>query len=93
MTDLRNVPDELLEAELARRKAKANEPTGAIEPPTPLGTPYWGRLIEYCLSGIDEAARVGYIDKNFDHWVYEAALEAVFGPEIWTWIRTLPGGR
>jgi len=73
------VPDDALEAELARRKKLANMP------PQPLKEPDFSGLVKTVTSGIAQSMEEGYEDDDFKHYVYEAAMEAVYGKGFWTW--------
>jgi len=35
---------------------------------------------------IDGFAKDGYAPKDQDHWIYEAAMVAVFGKDVWKYI-------
>jgi len=71
-----------LEIELKKRKEA--EKLAAI--PKPLQNPDFTELITMVTHGINSLAKNGYPGKDFDHYVYENALEAVYGKEIWDWI-------
>lgn len=70
-----------IEAELAKRKEKTPNP------PQPFMQADWHHVRTTVCKGITQAHQDGYIDKNFHQHVYEAALAAVYGPNIWEWIR------
>jgi len=53
--------------------------------PTPLQNPDLSGLAEFVKSGVAEVAKGKGGFKDFDHLIFESALEAVYGPEIWTW--------
>ena len=79
MTKLDDVPDDALEAELERRKKKANEP------PRLISNPDFSDLIETVTSGLAEAIERKYEDEDFKHYVYEAAMESLYGKKFWEW--------
>ena len=59
----------------AARNARAN-------PPQPQSVIPWQKLIEVCQYSIDQIAREGYNDEDTAHYIYEAALNAIYGPTI-----------
>ena len=72
--------DEQLAAELARRKKLK------AETPTPLATPNFDAVIATVKEYIDSLAKRGEEPKDCKQWMFEAAVEAVYGREIWQWI-------
>lgn len=76
MSSLKNASIEELERELAVRKRRATEA------PVPLRTPNYGPLYDYIVAGISEAIESGREDGDFEHYVYEAALEAIYGKDF-----------
>lgn len=80
-SNLKSVSDVELEQELARRKADAAR---AI-PPAPLPNPDFTGLREMIVKGIEFFAENGYDSKDFQHYVYEEALTAVYGRDFWKW--------
>jgi len=81
MGDILTASTEALEAELARRKEATS--TG----PTPLPTPDWASLVNLITGGVAQSILDGYQDDDFDHFVYEAAMTAVYGEAYWEWRR------
>jgi hypothetical protein len=76
--------DEQLEAaigELQRRRAEPDPP------PEPLEAPVFDGLVAAVKTAVSEAVANGYMDKNAEGYVWEAAIEAVFGPKYWEWRR------
>jgi hypothetical protein len=70
-----------LEKELEKLKKKKREE----DFPVPLKNPDFNRLkklLADVLKNIDEDEE----DDDTPHYVYESALEAVYGNTIWTWI-------
>jgi hypothetical protein len=47
--------------------------------------PDFKALIEYLQYGLDTMAECGRPPKDFDHYVFETALEAVYGQNVWKW--------
>jgi hypothetical protein len=44
-------------------------------------------LRSLCQSYIDELAKEeGYVDEDLEHYIFEAAMEACFGKDVWKWI-------
>lgn len=83
MSSLKNLSDSELEAELARR-AEAKK---KAERPQPLPNIDWSPLQKLMTEEIRKMDEVKdyYHDDDFDHWVFETALECVFGKDIWKW--------
>jgi hypothetical protein len=82
-TALRDATDAELEAELARRKAAAN--------PGPVAKPFeqcdWSslyKMLSTCAEA-DDDDNYPIEDDDFAHYVYEAAIQIVFGPKLWEW--------
>jgi len=81
MKELDKFTDEQLDEELIRRareKAKA-----AMPKPTLIQN--WTPLTDYILHAADQVNTQGYEPKDFEHYCFEMALEAVFGSDIWQW--------
>jgi len=77
--ELSKFSDEELQAELERR-AKDGDPL-----PKPLEKPDFKRLAKLVVEGVEEAHEEKYEDDDFEHFVYEAAMEAVYGKGFWAW--------
>lgn len=59
---------------------------GAVRiPPKPLAKPDFTELTRLIQEGVERSADEQYADADFDHEVYEAAIEAVYGPDFWNW--------
>lgn len=78
---LNDTPTADLEAEIARRK---NEQEDAARP-RPLVQPELSRLERYLAEGIEAVASHKRLPKDFDNFVYELAMEAFYGRDIWKW--------
>lgn len=76
--DLTKVSTEELEAELARRQSLQGVPE-------PLENPDFSELIECVKNGVQEMINKQYEDDDFSHFVYEAAMEAVYGKGFFDW--------
>jgi hypothetical protein len=64
--------------------------------PRRLANPDWTRLLEIIVENtkqIAEEARQGdYCDDNDSkHYIYEAAIEAVYGENYWKWLNKIVG--
>lgn len=81
MADLNKITTEQLEAELARRNNTASAA------PVPLANPDFSKLIETVISGTEQSIADEYEDEDLDHYICEAAYEAVYGKEYWVWRR------
>jgi len=79
MTELKKVSDEELEAELERRKKVKNAP------PVPLDQPNFEPLRKMIIEGTRESIENESEDDDFSHYVYEAAMDAVYGKNFWVW--------
>lgn len=57
--------------------------------PKPLENPDFSFLSEQCKAHILEMTSIDYCEDNCSdnaHYIYEAAMQAVYGKDIWTWI-------
>lgn len=63
-----------LEAELARLK-RANKPA-------PLEAPDWVALVQVVQGYVDDDDP----DDDTQHFIFESAVEAVYGPQIWDYL-------
>jgi len=77
-----SLTDAQLERELERRKQKREEQ----ERPKPVENPDWSRLIKTCEECICEHEKGESVDSDLPHYIYEEAMKAVFGPDIFKWI-------
>jgi hypothetical protein len=68
-----------LEIELARRKLAQSEPPKAVV------TPDWTRLLDCVQEGVAKIVLEKYQDEDFANYVYEEAIEAVYGSGFWDW--------
>ena len=76
---LNGVTNEELEEEMKRRKEEKKHPLA------PLLVPDFKPLREMIIKGIQWAAKNKYMGDDFQHYVYEAAMEAVYGQGFWDW--------
>lgn len=71
-----------LQAELDQRK-KMKE---AGDKPNQLFSKDFTQVIDYCQKYIDGIFDEDYPPKDMDHYIFEAAMNAVFGNDVWEWI-------
>lgn len=84
---LKEASEAELLAELERKK-KARE---AGERPRPLTSIEIQNLIEVCDAHVEELDKNGYADDDSSHYIYEAAMTAIYGPNIFKWINKKTG--
>jgi len=77
--DITKVATEDLERELKARNKKV------VSAPRPLPNPDFSALIDTVVGGTARTVADGYEDEDFKHYVYEAAVEAVYGKAYWAW--------
>ena len=82
MKPIDEMSDAELQAELLRRK-KAKEDA---EKPKLLQTPHLTGLINTCQIYIDDASEHGRVDEDTAHYVFEEAMKALYGKDVFTWI-------
>jgi len=81
MNDLRCYDTEQLEAELERRsKFKDSVPEPLLGRDRS-----WTDVYNLCVKNVQSVAEDGRELKDIDHYVFEAAMQAVYGPDIWKW--------
>jgi Holliday junction resolvase RusA-like endonuclease len=71
--------DEDLIHELERRKKARNAP------PTPVPNPDFSNLVKTIVDCLEESIRDQYEVKDFEQYVYEEAMKAVYGPDFFEW--------
>lgn len=82
MAELSSASPEELRAEMARREAAAAIPVPEAKP---LAEIDWSAVHSAATELVRFAVQDGYFDEDAPNYVYEAAMEAVFGKEFWTW--------
>ena len=82
MKQLKDATDKELEAELAARK-KARE---AGDRPVALAQPDWKPVLKMAADHMKAIESNGREDEDFDHYLYEAAMTAIYGPNVFKWI-------
>ena len=57
-----------------------------MEKPEILSNPDFEELMELCQTSLDEIVENGELDSDTKEYIYEAAMEAVFGKAVWDYI-------
>ncbi len=78
---LRDVPDDDLQEEIERRKAK-QEALDALARPHPLEIPDWATLIKMVVKHVGKELSGQEEDDDIENYIYEQAVESVYGPDI-----------
>lgn len=84
MIDLSKISGDELQAELDRRRS--------VPPalPIPLSNPDFTKLRDMIVAEATTTQEKNGEDDDFSHYVYEAAMEAVYGPDAyWDWVNSL----
>lgn len=76
---LDNVSEADLLAEIERRKKRA------LPVPQTLPVPNWDPLIKMIEESLAESIKQGYENDDFQHYVYEMAMKAVYGDGYFPW--------
>lgn len=76
--NIADISTEELQKELERRE-------DTKKGPAPLTVPNWTKLQQTVVDGIQKCIEEKYMDEDFTHYVYEAAMEAVYGDDFWKW--------
>jgi hypothetical protein len=79
--DIKKATDSELEKELERRKKEKE----SLKTPVPLKKPDFTRLISTCQHNIKEIGE-GRSDTDTAHYIYEEAMTAVYGKDVWKWV-------
>lgn len=79
--------DEELEAEMDRREAERE----AAKRPKPIENPDFSILLDNCAEYIKQLSANGYYDDDLKDYVFEAAVEAIYGRDIWDWVAEKQG--
>ena len=80
---LKNVPLKELQDELERRSK------GAPAIPQPIENPDFAQLIKTCKEHLETIVEEGYIDDDGTEYIYEAAMTALYGDGIFTYINSI----
>lgn len=78
-TDLTDVSEADMLAELDDRKRKREQP------PRPLPNPDFYDLKTFIVSSVNKAAETREWPENLNHYIYEAAMVAIYGKDYWLW--------
>ena len=81
MKNLEEATEEEIEQELERRKRD--------KAPEPIANPDFSRLIKMTLEETEYLKKNGYPSKDFDHYVYEEVMSAIYGKGYWKWRNSL----
>jgi len=76
-----NIGTEELQEELKRRQEKSK--------PKLLDSPNIKLLQAICQNYINDLERDSYIDDDREHYIFEVAMETVFGKDIWTYVNNI----
>jgi hypothetical protein len=79
---IQSFTDDDLKAELERRERER----AAGAKPRELELQTWGEVQKMCLDYIDEIDKNGWVDDDLEHYIFEGAMSATFGPDVWGWI-------
>jgi len=63
--------------------------TGIYDPDVPVEftNPDFSKLEDYVLDAHKNAHQADWREpKDFEHYVYECAMEAIYGPDYWDWL-------
>lgn len=82
MKTVDQMSDAELKAELQRRKKEKEE----AEKPKLLEKPDLIQLISTCQGYIDEADKEGRVDEDMTQYIFEAAMQALYGKDVFKWI-------
>lgn len=81
MTQLSMFTDLDLLEELERRRQEKKPK------PEPLQTHSWATVEGLCEQYVNDLDEKGWVDDDLKHYIFEAAITAVFGHTVWEWIR------
>ena len=85
MDELKCYDTEALEEELRRREREEREQAK----PQPIDNPDWSRVQQNCEEYIDRIHVAGEPPKDAKQYIFEAAIEAVYGGrDVWHWINS-----
>ncbi len=81
---LDNISTEVLQKVLDQRRETEQE----LLKPKQLKSPNIEPLQEICQEYIDELEKDGYINEDYDHYIFESAMETIFGKDVWKFINS-----
>ena len=79
---LDNISTEDLEKEIDKRKKQKVKD----EKPTQLENIDIKSLKEICQNYIDDLEKNAYADEDYEHYIFETAMNCIFGKDVWKWI-------
>ncbi len=79
MKNLEKYSIEDLEEEIFRRREAVRKA------PSPLPVPDFSFLREMVITSINQSVKDEHEDNDFEHYVYEAVMEAIYGKDFWEW--------
>jgi hypothetical protein len=82
MRELERYDTSELKAELERRKRIDHKPI----PYASMSEDKLEDIRQMCINYVDGLAKNSYSPGDLEHYVFEAAMEATFGVEVWKWI-------
>lgn len=82
MTDLTNISEEELRSEINRRRMEKE----LSEKPIPLQDMNFDKLIGMCRDYMSQIMNGTRDDDDIKEYIFEAAIEAVYGKKVWPWI-------
>ena len=88
MTHIDEFTCEVLQKELERRRELREE----LEKPKQLEGFDLGPLMKICSDYIDYIATDWHGDNDWDHYIYETAIETMYGKDVWDWINKKMAG-
>lgn len=77
-----SLTDEQLEREIERRKSIREKE----ERPKPLKNPDLSKLIKVCEERIKECEDGEGEDSDTPHYIYESAMQAIYGDDVFKWL-------
>jgi len=78
--------DKYSDDELAK-EIKRREEEEKIGLPTPCLRPDFSKVIAGCEKHIQELQE-GKVDRDTDHYIYEDAMQAIYGIDVWDWVNS-----
>lgn len=82
MKDIEQFSNAELLAELKRREYQAIDQAK----PKAVADPDLSDLRQTCQAYIDAVAMRDYVDEDLPHWIFEAAMKAIYGKDVFNWI-------
>jgi len=83
--DLKEFTKEDLKTELERRETIESKPVVPFNITQGKTVRDYSKVEKACEVHIQELAD-GRLDEDSEHYIYEAAMEAVYGKKIWDWV-------